>query len=70
MNKRINEKVGAWLLVPGHTQELLAEELSMTRPTLRNRLNGQSEWMWGEVIKIAELTNSTLDEMAGISPVS
>ena len=65
MANRINEKVGAWLLVGGNTQEILSKQLGITRPTLASRLKGESKWMWDEVIKIADLTDCKLDYLAG-----
>lgn len=67
MKSIINEKLGAWLLVNGNTREQLAESIGITRPTLQTRLNGDSEWKWGEVVKVARITGSTLDELAGVS---
>lgn len=64
--QRINEKLGAWLIEDGHTREMLAQEIGITRPTLSGRLNGDSKWNWDEVIEIARLTDSTLNELAGI----
>lgn len=67
MTDRINEKIGAWLLADGHTLEKLATEIGITRPTLRTRLNNESKWNWDEVVAVARLTGSTLDELAGLS---
>lgn len=67
MNKFINEKLGAWLLVSGNTKDKLAAEIGITRPTLNGRLDGKSKWQWDEVIEIARITRTTLDELAGRS---
>lgn len=64
--QRINEKLGAWLLVNGNTREKLSEELGMTRPTLASRLNGTSKWEWEEVINVSRLTSCSLDWLAGV----
>lgn len=66
MTQRINEKIGAYLLESGSSREALADSLGITRPTLRSRLNGETEWRWGEVIKIAEITKSSMNELAGV----
>lgn len=66
MNKVINEKIGAWLLVAGNTRDKLADSIGITRPTLASRLNGDSRWYWEEVIKISKITGATLNELAGI----
>ena len=67
MSNVINEKLGAWLIENGNTQQKLAEEIGITRPTLRGRLYGKSKWEWDEVIEIARITGSTLNELAGIT---
>lgn len=63
----INEKLGAWLLVDGHTRDQLAKELGMTRPTLFNRINGTAKWEWEEVVKVSKLVGCSLDELAEVS---
>ena len=67
MNDRINEKLGAWLLKEGNTQELLASKIGISRPTLAGRLNGKSKWNWEDVIRISQLVGVSLDELAGIA---
>lgn len=67
MNKIINEKLGAWLLKSGNTREKLADEIGITRPTLNGRLDGKSKWQFDEVVKVAQLTGCSLNELAGIS---
>ncbi len=64
--QRINEELGAWLLIKGNTRDKLAEELGMSRPTLRNRINGTAKWEWEEVVKISALTGCSLNELAEI----
>lgn len=66
MNQLINEKLGAWLLAEGHTKEVLAAEIGITRPTLNSRLSGQSRWLWDEVVQVARITGCTLNELAGV----
>lgn len=66
MTDKINEKLGAWLLKEGNTRELLAEQIGISRPALLARLNGTSKWYWGEVVKVAQLTECDLNELAGI----
>jgi plasmid maintenance system antidote protein VapI len=67
MNRLINEKIGAWLLEQGHSREVLAKELGMTRPTLNSRLDGRGKWSWEEVIRLSRLLGCTLDELAGVA---
>jgi len=66
MTQVINEKIGAWLLEKGNSQEKLANTIGITRPTLRSRLNGETKWTWEEVVKVAKTTDTTLNELAGI----
>lgn len=67
MTDRINEKLGAWLLREGNTRELLAHEIGISRPALLARLNGTSKWYWEEVVRVAKLTESDLNDLAGIN---
>lgn len=62
---RINEKLGAWL-INGNTKTRLSKELGVSRQTLRLKLSGDSDWTWSQVVKIAELTGTSLDELAGV----
>ena len=64
MSNIINEKIGVLFLNHKYTRDTLANELGITRPTLTRRLKGQTDWRWCEVRKIAELTGSTLAELA------
>lgn len=64
---RINEKIGAWLLEGENTRTELACALGVTTQTLRNKLNGETDWTWPQAIRIAELTGTSLDELAGVS---
>lgn len=66
MTQIINEKLGAWLLATGNTREKLADEIGITRPTLASRLNGDSKWNWDEVIRVSKITNTSLNELAGM----
>ena len=66
MTQQINEKIGAWLLENGNTREVLADKIGITRPTLNSRLSGESKWYWQEVVKVAEITKCSLNELAGI----
>lgn len=61
----VNEKIGAWFL-EGHTKAELAKSIGISRPALNKRIEGKSQWKWSEVIKVAEITGSSLNELAGI----
>lgn len=61
----INRVLGAWLLDSGHTRDLLASKLGITRPTLNSRLK-IGGWSWVEVLRISDLTGVTPNELAGM----
>lgn len=65
MDRIINEKIGAWLLVNGNTRTKLADGLGITRPTLASRLSGKSKWSWDEITKLSQITGASLNELAG-----
>ena len=67
MQQRINEKLGAWLLVDGNTREKLANALGISRQSLNKRINGTAQWYWNEVVKVAQLTGCTLDDLADLT---
>lgn len=64
MTQRINEKLGAWLIVNNESRENLAQRIGISKPTLNKRISGESEWKWQEVIAISQLTGTPLDELA------
>ena len=64
--ERINEKVGAWLLVSGNSKSLLAEKLGISRQTLADRLDGTAKWKWEEMLRLAEVLGCTLNDLAGV----
>lgn len=59
----INQKIGVWLLDTSNTKSDLAEALGMTTRTLKNRINGDYEWTWPEVCKLADILGCTLQEL-------
>lgn len=61
---KITEKVGGWLQRPGATKKDMAETLGITVVSLTNKLQGDTPWMWSEVVKISEIVGCTLDELA------
>lgn len=64
MASRVNEKIGAWLLLRvENTKETLADELNMSRPTLYSRIRGDSEWTWDEILKLAQLCECTPNDL-------
>ena len=57
---RINEKIGAWLLMEGHTKQQLADELGITTVTLNKKLSGETDWLWSQVCFLADLIGCEL----------
>ena len=64
---RINQKVGAWLLVSGNTREKLSDAVGITRPTLASRLDGTTQWRFCEVVRLADVLGVSLNALAGIT---
>ena len=62
--KRIADAIGAWVQKDG-SLHYLAGKLSMTDHELIIRLGGMKEWMWDEVVVIAQTIGCTLEELAG-----
>lgn len=59
----IDEAIAAYLRRTGKTQAELAEELGMSENTLSWKRRGKREFKLSEVIRIAEVTGCSLDEM-------
>lgn len=49
----------------GNTQ--MAALMKMTTNTLRSKRNGSSDWSWSEILKLADLTGKSPDQLAGLS---
>lgn len=60
---QINKEIGAWLLISGNTQSLLAKKLGMSRPTLITRIKSPETWSLGEVKKLAEIVGFDADKL-------
>ena len=65
MYEPINEKVGAWLLVPGNTQDALTERIGISRLSLAKRLQGSAEWKWQEVLALSDVLGVSLADLEG-----
>lgn len=61
--KGIDEAIAAYLRRSGKTQAELADELGMAENTLSWKRRGIREFKVSEVVKIAEITGFSLDEM-------
>ena len=49
------------------TREDVAKELGISTLSLRMKRNGERDWKWSEILKIAEMVGKTPDEIAGLS---
>ena len=38
--------------------------MNLSRPALRQRVNGDAKWKWEEVVRVSELTGCSLNELA------
>lgn len=59
----IKERVGAYIARTGTTREDLAAKLGMTRVTLHQKLNGESEFKLGEAFALADALGCTVDDL-------
>ena len=60
---KINEKVGAWLLIEGNTKQRLASALDISTVTLNKKLAGETDWLWSQVCQIADLIGCELEDL-------
>ena len=60
----IDEAIAAYLRRTGKTQAEFAKELGMSENTLSWKRRGIREFKLSEVMKIADITGCSLDEMA------
>lgn len=60
--EKINEKLGAWLLIEGNTKSKLASALGISTVTINKKLSGETEWVWSQVCAIADLVGCTVDD--------
>ena len=60
----IDEAIAVYLRRTGKTQAELADDLGMSENTLSWKRRGKREFKLSEVMKIAEITGYSLDEMA------
>lgn len=63
LNVKLNEKIGAWLLIPGHTKHELASLLGISHQTLNNRLDGTYDWQWSEIGTLAALLECPIESL-------
>lgn len=62
----INKAIGGWLIQSKSTKAELADRLGMSRNTLLNKIAGESEWTWSQILAIHDITGASLNELAGI----
>lgn len=60
--RTINELVGG-LIVGGMSRSSIAESMGITTDTLANKTSGRTDWKWGEILAICELSGVSLGEL-------
>ncbi len=63
MTASMKERIGAWLMEPGHTKTLLAEQLGISIGTLANRLKSAHDWSWTEIQDLTKVLSCTADDL-------
>lgn len=51
----VSLRIATWLFDPEHSKRKLAQLLSISEGTLRNKLSGHTEWTWKEIQSLAEI---------------
>lgn len=64
--KTIDLHISDYMRQENMTVQQMADELSMTANSLRWKRSGKQDWKWSEILKLAELTGKTPDELSGI----
>lgn len=59
----IKERVGAYLERTGTTKKQLAENMDMPVSTLHSKLTGQTEFLFSEGRRLAQILGCTTDEL-------
>ena len=63
----IDRAIGAYMGANHITAADFAKSLGINAPiTLRRKRQGESEWSFNEICKVAELTGLSLDALAGL----
>ena len=63
--RHIERAIGIYMEGRDMTQTQMASELGMTTNTLRAKKRGDSDWTWGELLKLCKLLNLTPNELTG-----
>lgn len=56
------QKAQEWVEQPGNSYELLAVNLGISSQAIRNKVYGQSDFWWSEVIKAADLFGCSVSD--------
>lgn len=64
MEARLNETIRLLLTRTGRSQGNLAEALGVKRPSLSQRLRGESRWLFADVVEAANYFGLTLAELS------
>ena len=61
----IDCQIGYFMVEQKITKEQMAALMDMSTNTLRWKREGKSKWTWDEILRLAELTGKSPDELAG-----
>lgn len=62
----INKAIAVYMIDKEISKEQMAELLEINVNTLRMKRNGVTEWKWSEIVKLSNLLNTSIDDLAGI----
>lgn len=63
--KQIDRKIAAYMAANGIGVGEMAERLNMTDNTLRSKRRGVFDWKWSEVLQLADMMGTGIDELIG-----
>ena len=69
---KVDEKIAAsidcaiadYIKREGITREAMAQMMNMSSNSLRWKREGKYDWSWSEIVKLSELMNCTVDDLA------
>ena len=61
--KKIKELIDVYLKETGETKVSLASKLGIAQNTFYSKINGDTEFKWSEIDKLAEILGCTVDDL-------
>lgn len=61
----IDRQIGYFMVEQKINQEQMAALMEMSTNTLRWKREGKSKWTWEEILRLADLTGKSPDELSG-----